>query len=146
MNGQAIDILLVEDNEDDILIIHEVFADMKWATIVNTVRDGEEALDYLQQKGKYNMARMPNLLLLDINMPKMNGFEVLQEVKRESRLQSLPVVMLTMSQREEDVARAYATGACSFIHKSVAFDQFRERLRKFEHYWTRVSQVPVIRG
>ena len=145
MTNQQVEILLVEDNEDDIVIIQEVFADMKLATIVDTVRDGEEALAYLQRKGKYKVARMPTLVLLDINMPRMNGYEVLERMKKKPSLQSLPVIMLTMSQREEDVVRAYASGACSFIYKSVGLDQFRERLKHFEHYWTGVSQVPAVR-
>ena len=142
MTGQPVEILLVEDNEDDIIIIQEVFVDMKLATNVNTVRDGEEALAYLQRKGKYKVARVPDLVLLDINMPKMNGYEVLERMKKEPRLQSLPVIMLTTSQREEDFVRAYASGACSFIHKSVGLDQFREHLKQFEHYWAGVSRIP----
>jgi CheY-like chemotaxis protein len=96
-------------------------------------------------KGKYKVARMPDIVLLDINMPKMNGYEVLERMKKDPRLQSLPVIMLTMSEREEDVVRAYTNGACSFIHKPVDLDQFRERLKQFEHYWTGVSRVPVVR-
>ena len=145
MTGQPVEILLVEDNEDDIVIIQEELADMKLATILNTVRDGEEALAYLQRKGKYKVVRMPDLVLLDINMPKMNGCEVLERIRKEPRLQSLPVIMLTMSQREEDVVRAYAKGACSFIHKPVGLAQFRECLKLFGHYWTHVSQVPVVK-
>ena len=96
-------------------------------------------------KGKYKVARMPDIVLLDINMPKINGYEVLERMKKDPRLQSLPVIMLTMSEREEDVVRAYTNGACSFIHKPVDLDQFRERLKQFEHYWTGVSRVPVVR-
>jgi CheY-like chemotaxis protein len=145
MTDQPVEILLVEDNEDDIVIIQEVFADMKLATIVHTVRDGEEALAYLQRKGKYKVARMPDLILLDINMPKMSGHEVLERMKKDPSLKSLPVIMLTMSHREEDVVRSYANGACSFIQKSVGLDQFRERLKQFEHYWTDVSRIPAVR-
>ena len=142
MTGQPVEILLVDDNEDDIIIIQEVFADMKLVTIVNTVRDGEEALAYLQRKGKYKDARVPDLVLLDINMPKMNGYEVLERMKTDPGLQSLPVIMLTMSEREEDVVRAHESGACSFIHKSVGLDQFRERLKQYEHYWAGISRIP----
>jgi CheY-like chemotaxis protein len=145
MTNQQVEILLVEDNEDDIIIIQEVFADMKLASIVNTVRDGEEALAYLGRKGKYKVARVPDIVLLDINMPKMNGFEVLEEMKKDPRLRSLPVIILSTSHREEDVVHSYATGACSFIHKSVGLDQFRERFKQFEHYWTSVSRVPLVR-
>ena len=145
MTSRPVEILLVEDNEDDVVIIQEVFADMKLATIVNTVRDGEEALTYLRRKGKYKDARVPDIVLLDINMPKMNGHEMLKRMRKVPRLKSLPVIMLTMSQREEDVVRAYENGACSFIHKSVGLDQFRERFKQFEHYWTGVSRVPLVR-
>jgi len=146
MTNQQVEILLVEDNEDDIVIIQEVFADMKLATIVNTVRDGEEALTYLRRKGKYKVARMPDIVLLDINMPKKNGFEVLEEMKKDPRLQSLPVIMLTTSHREEDVVRSYEKGACSYIHKLVILDQFKQLIKQFEHYWTGISRVPLVRG
>jgi CheY-like chemotaxis protein len=98
-----------------------------------------------RRKGKCRAAHLPDVVLLDINMPKLNGYEVLERMKKEPRLQSLPVIMLTMSEREEEVVRSYANGACSFIHKSVDLDQFKERLKQFEHYWTGVSRVPVVR-
>jgi DNA-binding response OmpR family regulator len=78
-------------------------------------------------------------------MPKMNGFEVLEEMKKDPRLQSLPVIMLTTSHREEDVVRSYKTGACSYIHKLVNLDQFKQLIKQFEHYWTGVSRVPLVR-
>jgi CheY-like chemotaxis protein len=145
MTSQPVEILLVEDNEDDAMIIQEVFADMRLATLIHVVRDGEEALDYLQRQGKYAVVRMPALVLLDINMPKMNGFEVLEEMKKDPRLQSLPVIMLTTSYREEDIVLSYAKGACSYIHKLVNLDQFKQRIKQFEHYWTGISRIPSVR-
>jgi len=145
MTSRPVEILLVEDNEDDVVIIQEVFTDMRLATLINVVRDGEEALAYLQQKGKYKVACMPDIVLLDINMPKKNGFEVLEAMKKDPRLQSLPVIMMTTSHREEDVVRAYAEGACSYIHKHVDLDQFKQLIKQFEHYWTGVSRVPLVR-
>ena len=146
MTSRPVEILLVEDNEDDVVIIQEVFMDMRLATLINVVRDGEEALAYLQQKGKYKVACMPDIVLLDINMPKKNGFEVLEEMKKEPRLQSLPVIIiLTMCRRDEDVVRAYEKGACSYIHKLVDLDQFKQLIKEFEHYWTGVSRVPLVR-
>lgn len=142
MTGQPVEILLVEDNEDDIVIIQEVFADMELTAIIHTVRDGEEALAYLRREGKYKVARVPDVVLLDINMPKKNGFEVLEEMKKDPRLQSLPVIMLTTSHREEDVVRSYEKGACSYIHKLVDLDQFKQLIKQFEHYWTGVSRIP----
>ncbi len=145
MTNQPVEILLVEDNEDDAVIIQEVFADMRLATLINVVRDGEEALAYLRRKGKYKVVRMPDIVLLDINMPKKNGFEVLEAMKKDPRLQSLPVIMLTTSHREEDVVRSYAKGACSYIHKLVDLDQFKHLIKQFEHYWTGVSRIPSAR-
>ena len=145
MTSQPVEILLVEDNEDDVVIIQEVFADMVLGTLINVVRDGEEALAYLQRKGKYKVARMPEIVLLDINMPKKNGFEVLEAMKKDPRLQSLPVIMLTTSHREEDIVRSYAKGACSYIHKLVDLDEFKQLIKQFEHYWTSVSRIPLVR-
>jgi CheY-like chemotaxis protein len=145
MTSQPVEILLVEDNEDDVVIIQEVFADVVLGTLINVVRDGEEALAYLQRKGKYKVARMPEIVLLDINMPKKNGFEVLEAMKKDPRLQSLPVIMLTTSHREEDVVRSYATGACSYIHKLIDLDEFKQLIKQFEHYWTSVSRIPLVR-
>ena len=146
MTSRPVEILLVEDNEDDVVIIQEVFTDMRLATLINVVRDGEEALAYLQQKGKYKVACMPDIVLLDINMPKKNGFEVLEAMKKDPRLQSLPVIMLTTSEREEDVIRAYAAGACSYIPKAVDLAQFKKLFTQFEHYWTGVSRIPEATG
>ena len=145
MTSQPVEILLVEDNEDDAVIIQEVFSDMRLATLINVVRDGQEALAYLLRTGKYKVVRMPDIVLLDINMPKKNGFEVLEEIKKDPRLQSLPVIILTTSHREEDIVRSYAKGACSYIHKLVDLDQFKHLIMQFEHYWTGVSRIPSAR-
>ena len=145
MINRQVEVLLVEDNEDDLVIIQEVFADMKLTSIVNTVRDGEEALAYLQRKGKYKVARMPDIVLLDINMPKKSGFEVLEEMKKDPRLQSLPFIMLTTSHREEDIVRSYEMGACSYLQKLVDLDQFKHLIKQFEHYWTGISRIPLVR-
>jgi DNA-binding response OmpR family regulator len=91
------------------------------------------------------MVRTPDLVLLDINMPRKNGFEVLEDMKKDPRLQSLPVIMLTTSHREEDVVLSYAKGACSYIHKLVDLDQFKHRIKQFERYWTGISRIPSAR-
>lgn len=143
MNREPVEILLVEDNEDDIVIVQEAFADAKLVNVINMVRDGEEALTYLRREGPYKVARQPGLILLDINMPKKNGFEVMQAMKADPRLRSLPVVMLTMSEREEDILRSYTGGACSYIRKPVDLNQFHAAIKQFEVYWTMVSRIPV---
>jgi len=142
MESQPVEILLVEDNEDDIIMTLESFGEANLTNVVQVVRDGEEALAYLRRKGKYENATVPGMILLDINMPKRNGFEVLREIKADPALQHIPVVMLTTSEREEDIVRSYATGACSFIAKPVGFEQFAEVTTHFSLYWTLISRIP----
>jgi len=142
MMSEPVDLLLVEDNEDDIVLIEEAFAEAKLMNLIFKVRDGEEALAYLRQEGQYTHRRRPGLVLLDINMPKKNGFEVLQAMKADPLLQSLPVVMLTTSDREDDIVRSYTHGACSYIRKPMSLEQFVQVVRDFELYWTMVSRVP----
>ena len=139
---QPIEILLVEDNEDDIILIEEAFAGARMMNVINNVRDGEAALAYLRQEGPYKNAVRPGLILLDINMPKKNGFEVLEAIKANPQLQPLPVIILTTSEREEDVVRSYVYGACSYIRKPVSLERFIDVVKQFEVYWTLVSRVP----
>ena len=140
--GEVIEILLAEDNEDDVFLIQEALTQEKLVNIIQVVRDGEEAMAYLRRQGKYKEAQPAGLLLLDINMPKKNGFEVLKEIKSDPVLKSLPVIILTTSKQEEDVARSYASGACSFISKPVSIDQMRSVLKTFALYWALVSRIP----
>ena len=142
MTAQPVEILLVEDNEDDIVLIQEAFADARLVNVLNTVRDGEEALAYLWREGRYKDAHRPGLVLLDINMPKKNGFEVLEAMKADPALRHIPVVMLTMSEREEDIAFSYANGAWSFIRKPVDLDWLKDVVKQFEQYWTVVCRIP----
>ena len=140
---QAVDILLAEDNDDDILLTRESFAEAKIVNVLNVVKDGEEALAYLRREGGYKDAVMPGLLLLDINMPKKNGFEVLKEIKADAALRHLPVVMLTTSQNEADVVRSYSEGACSYIMKPARFEELSRVLKQFALYWALVSRIPA---
>jgi CheY-like chemotaxis protein len=142
MMSEPVELLLVEDNEDDIVLIEEAFVGAKLMNVIFTVRDGEAALAYLRQEGPYTHRRRPGLVLLDINMPKKNGFEVLQAMKADPLLQSLPVVMLTTSDREDDIARSYTDGACSYIRKPMSLERFVQVVKDFELYWTMVSRVP----
>lgn len=140
------DLLLVEDDEDDIVLITEAFAEARVMNVVSKVHDGEEALTYLRQEGPYKDVRRPGLVLLDINMPKKNGFEVLQAMKADPLLRSLPVIILTTSDREEDIVRSFSAGACSYIRKPMSLDQFAQAVKEFELYWTAVSRVPPHQG
>lgn len=142
MTDQRVEILLVEDNEDDIVIIQESFAEAKLVNVLDTVRDGEEALAYLRREGRYKKTHRPRLVVLDINMPKINGFEVLERMKADPVLRQIPVIMLTMSEREEDIAFAYSNGACSYIRKPVDLDRLKNVVKHFERYWTLISRIP----
>ena len=142
MNTQPMEILLVEDNEDDILLEQEALKDAKLVNLMHVVRDGEAALNYLRRQGQYQDAQRPGLILLDINMPRKNGFEVLNEMKADAALMHIPVIMLTTSDNEADVVKSYAKGACSFITKPMDFDKFGEVVKQFAIYWALVSRVP----
>ena len=142
MNTQPMEILLVEDNEDDIVLEQEALADAKLVNLMHVVRDGEEALSYLRRQGQYQDAQRPGLILLDINMPRKNGFEVLNEMKADAALMHIPVIMLTTSDNEADVVKSYAKGACSFITKPMDFDKFGEVVKQFAIYWALVSRIP----
>lgn len=137
-----IDILVVEDNDDDVVLIQAALSEGKVINRVVFVPDGEEAMTYLRKQGAYATAPMPGLLLLDINMPKKNGFEVLADIKADPQLRALPVVMLTVSDREEDIVRSFEQGACSYIRKPVSLTRFIAVVKQFELYWSLVSKVP----
>ncbi|MGB1253555.1 MAG: response regulator [Candidatus Promineifilaceae bacterium] len=143
MSKQAIDILLVEDNEDDIILTLESFHEIKTAVITHVVRNGEEAISFLRRTGAYANVPTPSLIVMDINMPKMNGFEVLDNIKQDPMLCQIPVVILTTSDRREDINRAYRLGASSYIPKPVGFDNFVLVAQQFSAYWSEVSRVPA---
>ncbi len=144
MTAKPIDILLVEDNEDDVVLIREAFAEGKMTNNVSIAHNGEEALAYLRGEGPFKDAPLPGIVLLDINMPKKNGFEVLTELKADPRLKALPVIMLTVSEREEDIIRSFSEGACSYVRKPVTLSRFITVVKEFELYWTLVSRIPSI--
>ncbi len=138
-----LNILVVDDNEDDVLLLEESLRGHPAVNLLDSVRDGDAALAYLRREGPYSSAPRPGLVLLDINMPKRNGFEVLYEIKRDPELRSIPVVMLTTSNRDADVLTAYSGGACSFVTKPVSFDQLKLITGHFVSYWTTVVRVPA---
>lgn len=142
MNRLPVEILLAEDSDDDILLTQEAFAGGKLINTLKVVRDGEEAMAYLRQDGEYKDVQLPGIVLLDINMPRKNGLEVLEEIKADPELRHIPVIMLTTSEREQDIAASYSHGACSFIKKPVRFDEFREVLEHFQVYWSLVARLP----
>ena len=143
METQPLEILLVEDNEDDILLEREALADAKLINIMSVVWDGVEAMAFLRREGQYQNAQVPGLILLDINMPRKNGFEVLNEIKADPALMHIPVVMLTTSDNEADIVKSYSKGACSYITKPMDFDKFREVVKQFALYWALVARIPA---
>lgn len=142
---KPIEILLVDDNDDDVVLLEESLKDSKFVNLLHVVRDGEEALAFLRRLPPYQTASPPGLVLLDINMPKMNGFEVLSAMKADPDLKAIPVVMLTTSTRDEDIVRSYDGGACSFVSKPVSFESLKEVIKQFSLYWSLVAVVPPSR-
>ncbi len=131
-------ILLVEDNPDDILITQKALKEAKVINKLWIVRDGQEALDFLRHKGQYQDADTsprPGLILLDINLPKINGLELLKRIKEDADLRRIPTVILTVSRRDEDIVRGYNHGCNSFIQKPVEFDKFVEAVKQISLYW-----------
>jgi CheY-like chemotaxis protein len=142
MDKDPIHVLVADDNDDDVILIREAL-ETQGIRVVAVARDGEEALSYLRRHEISSRVPRPALMLLDINMPLKNGFEVLGELKADPALALLPVVILTTSQREEDVARSYAEGATSFITKPARSEELHELARLFSLYWRRVSRLPA---
>ena len=142
MRPRPVPILVADDSEDDVLLLREAFAEARLANSLHVVRDGEAALAWLRREGDYRGALRPGLVILDINMPKKDGFQVLREIKRDPTLAHLPVVMLTTSQREEDVVRSYREGAASFLCKPAEFQRYPELVGKFAAYWATVARLP----
>ena len=142
MKTEPIDILLVDDNEDDIIIVREALDRAKLLNVIQVVYDGEEAMSYLRGEGEFADAKQPGLVLLDINMPKMNGFEVLEAMKADDGLNHIPVIMLTTSDRDEDIVKSYKDGACSFVTKPVDFEKLKQVVQDFSLYWALIAQIP----
>jgi CheY-like chemotaxis protein len=142
---QPFDILLVEDNPADVELTIEAFRRSHKGNRVVVCRDGEEALDFLFHRGKFakaGSAPRPDLILLDLNLPKKNGTEVLELVKTNPQMKDIPVVVLTTSDRDEDVSRCYKIGANSYLTKPVQFDDCLKLVEDIQQYWLQVSKLP----
>jgi CheY-like chemotaxis protein len=136
-------ILLVEDNPDDIIITKRALQKGKVKNRLYIVHDGEEALHFLKRTGPYEDAPKPALILLDLKMPKVNGFEVLEEIKQDKDLKSIPIIMLTTSAREIDIEKAYQLGCNNYIIKPVSFENFIQTVIKMKEYWLNISRIPI---
>jgi len=138
----TIEILLVEDNPADVDLTQETLAYAKIRNRLHVVTDGEEALAFLRREGRYAQAIRPDLILLDLNLPRKDGREVLEELKADADLRSIPVVVLTSSDAEKDVVRSYDLGANCYVTKPVDLDQFANVVRTIEDFWFIVVKLP----
>ena len=139
---RPIEILLVEDNPGDVRLTQEALKDSKVSNKLYVVEDGVEALDFLYRRAAYVDFPRPDLILLDLNLPRKNGREVLEEIKQDPFLKMIPVVILTTSQAEEDVVRAYSLHANCYITKPVDFSQFTKIVRTIEDFWLTIVTLP----
>lgn len=139
---KSIDILLVEDNPADVRLTQEAFKETKIPSHLHVVRDGSEALAFLERSGRFANAPRPNMILLDLNLPKKDGREVLAQIKQQPEYKSIPVVILTTSNEEEDIAHTYNHHANCFITKPANLDEFLNVVKTIETFWLSVVQLP----
>ena len=137
-----IEILLVEDSPADILLTREAFEHNKIVNAIHVVEDGIQAMDFLYKRGAYASAPRPDLILLDLNLPRKNGREVLAEIKADPDLRSIPIVILTTSSADEDILRAYNLNANCYVVKPVGFDNFMQAIQSIRHFWFSVVTLP----
>jgi CheY-like chemotaxis protein len=144
-SGKPITILYADDDAEDRMLVRDAWAENRLANQLHFVEDGEELMDYLRRRGQYTHLSgepLPGMILLDLNMPRKDGREALQEIKADPRLRSIPVVILTTSKADEDILRAYDLGVNSFILKPVTFDSLVEITRTLSKYWFEVVELP----
>ena len=142
--NRPIEILLVEDNPGDVRLTREALKEDKLANPLHVVGDGVEALAYLRRQGRYANAVRPDIILLDLNLPKKDGREVLAEIKADEDIKRIPVVILTTSQAEQDILKAYDLHANCYITKPVNFDQFLRVVRSVEDFWLTIVKLPPV--
>jgi two-component system, chemotaxis family, response regulator Rcp1 len=138
-------LLVVEDSESDIELLREALADSEPAIELDVVRHGEDALSFLRREGEFEAAERPDLVVLDLNLPRMGGFEVLSALREDvdPRLRRLPVIVFTTSATTTDVDRAYDLHASSFVTKPTAFEHYLDAVRAFREFWLRVARLPA---
>ncbi len=144
MNVEAVEILLVEDSPGDVRLTQEALKDSKLFNNLNVVPDGVEAMAFLRRQEQYTNAPRPDLILLDLNLPRMDGRQVLQEIKSDESLKRIPVVVLTTSSNETDIFITYNLHANCYISKPVDFTQFINVVKSIEHFWFSIVRLPPI--
>jgi chemotaxis family two-component system response regulator Rcp1 len=137
-----IEILLVEDSPADVLLTREAFDQNRIINEIHVAEDGVQAMDFLHKRGEYASAPRPDLILLDLNLPRKNGREVLAEIKADSDLRKIPIVVLTTSNAEEDILKAYDLNANCYVVKPVGFDNFMEAVQSIRHFWFSIVTLP----
>jgi CheY-like chemotaxis protein len=142
MEGRPVRILLVEDNPGDVRLTKEALKEAKVRNEVSVAQDGEEALAYLRKEGKFEGAKSPDVILLDLNLPRKSGLEVLKEIKGDELLKRIPVVVITSSMAEQDIVRSYNLHANCYVTKPVDLDQFMEVVRSIEDFWLSIVWLP----
>lgn len=139
---RPVEILLVEDNEGDIRLTQESIKEAKIRNNLYVTRDGEEAMDFLLHQGDYQNSVAPDLILLDLNLPKKDGREVLKEIKNDEKLSHIPVVVLTTSEAEKDIVKSYKLHANCYVTKPMGLDQFVEVIKVIENFWFSIVKLP----
>jgi CheY-like chemotaxis protein len=139
----AIDVLLVDDDEGDVLMTREAFEFYQIRNRLHVVGDGKQALQFLRRTGPYADAPRPGLVLLDVNLPRLSGLEVLAELKQDDELLTIPVIMLTTSQAEQDILRSYSLHANAFVSKPVGFEPFIDAIRQIDTFFLNLVKLPV---
>ncbi len=142
MEAKPIEILLIEDNPGDVRLTKEALSGAKLLTTLNAVVDGEEALKYLYRQGDYANASIPDLIVLDLNLPKVSGHDVLAKIKEDVELRRIPVVVLTSSEAEEDILRSYDLHANCYVRKPVGMSSFIDVVSGIENFWFTVVKLP----
>jgi CheY-like chemotaxis protein len=142
--SEVLEILLAEDDEDHIFLIQKAISSAKngIAYRFHVVKDGVECLEYVRQEGRYQGAPRPDLILLDIKMPKKDGLEVLEELKSDPKTKTIPVIMLTSSANETDILKSYGLGSNSYITKPLAYQEFVQKMKMIPEYWGKVNTLP----
>ena len=142
LHGRPVEILLVEDSDDDVELTRLGFKRARFAVKLHHVVNGEECMSFLRKQGKYADAPTPDLILLDLNMPRMDGNEVMEEVNRDEALKHLPIVVLTSSKAEEDILRSYKLRCSSYLVKPINFEGFATMIQSLSDYWFTLVTLP----
>jgi len=142
VDALAVDILLVEDNPGDVRLTKEALRDAKVLNEIYVAKDGVEAMEFLNKKGKFAKAPTPDMILLDLNLPRKDGREVLAEVKKDTKLKHIPVIVLTTSKADEDIIRSYNLHANAYITKPVDLNRFVEIMHALEEFWFTIVKLP----